>query len=48
LDIAAPLGRFAIGDEPDVGVNARIVEQLVGESDDRIEPVVLDDPTAYV
>ncbi len=37
---------FAVGQNPEVGGDAGVVEELVGQGDDRFEPVVLDDPTA--
>ena len=48
LHLAAPLLRLAVGDEPDIGEDAGVVEQLIRQSDDRVEPVVLDDPTPDV
>jgi hypothetical protein len=35
-----PLGALAVGDDPDVGRDARVVEQLVRKSDNGVEPVV--------
>ena len=44
LHLASPLLRLAVGDEPDVGEDAGVVEKLVRQGDDGVEPVVLDDP----
>jgi len=46
LDLAPPLGRLAIGDDPDVGEDARVVEQLIRHGDDGVQPIVLDNPAA--
>jgi hypothetical protein len=35
-----------VGDDPEVGGDAGVVEELVGQGDDGFEPVVLDDPAA--
>jgi hypothetical protein len=37
---------LAVGDDPDVGADAGVVEHLLGHGDDGFEPVVLDDPFA--
>ena len=48
LDLAlAPL-LLAVGDDPDVGADAGVVEHLLRQGDDGLEPVVLDDPLADV
>ena len=46
LDLAAAFGALAVGDDPEVGGDAGVVEELVGQRDDGFEPVVLDDPAA--
>src|SRR3972149_2979180 len=43
----APL-LLAVGDDPDVGADAGVVEHLLRQGDDGFEPVVLDDPLADV
>ena len=48
LDLALAVGGFLVGDQPDVGVDAGVVEELIGQGDDGVEPVVLDDPAADV
>ena len=40
LHLAAPFLWFAVGDQPDVGENAGVVEELIGQRDDGIQPVV--------
>ena len=45
---AAPLRRLAVRHEPDIGKDAGVVEKLVGQRHDGVEPVVLDDPAADV
>ena len=44
LDLAPALGLLAVGDDPEVGADPGVVEELVGQGDDPLEPVVLDDP----
>ncbi len=39
-------GVFAVRENPEVGGDAGIVEELLGQGDDRLQPVVLDDPAA--
>ncbi len=39
-------GALAVGEDPEVGGDAGVVEELVGQRDDGLEPVVLDDPPA--
>ena len=46
LHLAASFRAFAVRDNPHIGGNARVVEELVGHGDDGIEPIVLDNPTA--
>ena len=48
LDLALTTLLLAIGDDPDVGADAGIVEHLLGQGDDGLKPVVLDDPLANV
>src|SRR5262249_1170556 len=48
LPLAAPVLRFAVSDQPQISVNARIVEKLIRQRDDGVEPIVLDDPTADI
>jgi len=38
--------RLTVGDNPDIGEDASVVEELVGERDDRLQPIVLYDPAA--
>ena len=42
----AVAGGLLVPQQPDVGEDARVVEELVGQHDDRVEPVVLQDPAA--
>src|SRR5690606_4843480 len=44
LDLPPALRALAVGHDPDVGRDPGVVEELVGERDDRLEPVVLEDP----
>ena len=44
----ASLALLAVGDDPDIGVDAGVVEQLLGQGDDAFGPIVLDDPFADV
>ena len=46
LDLTAPLGPFAVGEHPDVGGDAGVVEELLGERDQCFQPVVFEDPAA--
>ena len=48
LHLAAPGGGFAVVDEPDVGGDAGVVEQVVGHGHDGVEPVVFEDVLADV
>ena len=48
LHLAASLRRLAVRHEPDIGEDAGVVEKLVGQRHDGVEPVVLDDPAADV
>ena len=45
-DAACMAGGLVIPQQPDVGEDASIIEQLVGQHDDGIQPVVLQDPAA--
>ena len=40
--------RLAVGEHPDVGGDAGVVEHVERQGDDRLQPVVLDDPAADV
>src|SRR6266540_2211789 len=44
LNLAAACGALAIREDPEVGRDAGVVKELVRQSDDRLQPVVLDDP----
>ena len=46
LDLAAPLGPLPVREHPDVGGDPRVVEELLGQRDERLEQVVLQDPAA--
>ena len=46
LHFAASLGVFPVGEEPDIGLNAGIIEKVGGECDDRFNPVVFHHPAA--
>ena len=48
LDLPLPVFRLPVGEHPDVGGNACVVEHVEGESNDGLEPVVLDDPAPDV
>ena len=48
LDLAAAVLRLAVGQHPDVGGDAGVVEHVQRQGDDRLQPVVLDDPAADV
>ena len=37
-------GFLSVGEDPDVGGDAGVVEELLGQGDDGLQPVVLDDP----
>src|SRR5690606_5402610 len=39
---------LAVGDNPDVCADAGVVEHLLGQSDDRFQPIVLDEPLSNV
>src|SRR5690606_27576265 len=46
LDLALPLRTLAVGQDPDVRCDARVVEKLVRQGNDCLQPVVLNDPAA--
>src|SRR5690606_36046514 len=48
LHLAFALVAFAVGDDPDIGGDAGVVEQLVGQADHGLQPVVFDDPAADI
>src|SRR5260370_5292850 len=48
LHLALADWRFVVGKQPDVGSEAGVVEKLVGQVDNRLQPVILEDPSANV
>src|SRR5690606_30420703 len=46
LHLAAARFVFAVRQDPDIGGDAGVVEELLRQRDDRLEPVVLQDPAA--
>ena len=48
LNLALAALLLAVGDDPDVGADAGVVEHLLRQGDDGLQPVVLDDPLADV
>ena len=44
MHLAAAFDRLAIGEEPDIGLDAGIVEEVGRQSDDRLDPVMLQHP----
>ena len=48
LHLTCAILRLAVGEHPDVGGNAGVVEHVQREGDDGLEPVVLDNPAADV
>ena len=48
LHLALTIGSFAVGDNPDISINARVVEKMVGQADDGIEHVIFDNPAADI
>lgn len=46
LDLALALRLLVVGDDPNVGRDAGVVEHVGGQGDDGFQPVVLDDPAA--
>ena len=48
LHLALPLGRLAVAQQPHIGGNPRVVEEIQGQGHDRLHPVVLEQPAADV
>src|SRR5262249_198187 len=48
LNLALAAFLLAVGNNPDVGANASVVEHLLRQGDDGLKPVVFDDPLADV
>ena len=48
LDITLALGRLSVAEQPDIGGDSSIVENVERQGDDRLQPVVLDDPAADI
>ena len=48
MHLALAVLGLAVGEHPDVGGDAGVVEHVERERDDRLQPVVLDDPAADV
>ncbi len=48
LHLALAMRGLAVGEHPDVGGDAGVVEHVERQGDDGLQPVVLDDPTADV
>ena len=48
LNLAAPVLGLAVGQNPDVGRDAGVVEHVERQRDDGLQPIVLDDPAADV
>lgn len=48
LDLAPPSLQLAVRQDPDVGGDAGVEEEFVGQRDDAFQPVVFDDPTSDV
>ena len=48
LHLAFPVIRFPVREHPDIGGDAGVVEHVERQSDDRLQPVVFDDPTTDV
>ena len=46
LNLAFARLLFPVGEHPEVGGDAGVVEELLGQGDDGLQPVVLDDPAA--
>jgi hypothetical protein len=44
--LARGLGGLAVAQNPEVGLDAGVVEELLGQADDGVEPVVLQNPAA--
>ena len=45
-NLAAPVGPLPVREHPDVGRDTGVVEELLGQRDQRFELVVLEDPAA--
>ena len=48
LHLALPFGRLAVAQQPHIGGNPRVVEEIQGQGHDRLHPVVLEQPAADV
>jgi hypothetical protein len=48
LDLALAVLRLAVGEHPDVGGDAGVVEEIERQGDNGFEPVILDDPAADI
>ena len=48
LDFASAVGGFAVGEHPDVGGDAGVVEHVQGQGDYGFKPVVFYDPATDV
>ena len=48
LHLAAPMARLAVGQHPDIGGDAGVVEHVQRQRDDGFQPVVLDDPAPHI
>ena len=46
LDLAFTRRELLVGDNPDIGGDAGVVEKLVRQGDDGLQPVILDDPAS--
>src|SRR5688500_8177133 len=46
LHLAPPAFLLAIGQDPDVRGDARIIEKLFGQGDDRLQPIILQNPAS--
>ena len=48
LDLALAAVGLAVGEHPDVGGDASVVERVQRQRDDGFEPIILDDPPADI
>ena len=48
LHLAAPVARLAVGQHPDIGGDAGVVEHAQRQGDDGFQPVILDDPAPHI
>ena len=48
LHLAPAVGGLAVGQHPDIGGDAGVVEHVERQGDDGFQPVVLDDPAPHV